>query len=176
MVFLTVVLCFFSCHHEEGERVEAVADRAAMPVLQVDTVNTLISDSGVTRYRIKAPRWEIFDKADPSYWEFPDGVYMEKFNEQLEAEAYLEADYAHYDEESQLWELDGNVHALNLEGERFETPQLFWNQKTERVYSDSAIKITRATSIIDGIGFESNQTMTKYTIRQPQGIFPIKNE
>ena len=178
IVVLTMVLsCFISCLAKKDKpRVDAVEDRGAMPVLLVDTVNTLISDSGITRYRIRTTRWEIYDKAQPPYWEFPQGIYLEKFNESLEAQAYLEADYAHYNEEEQLWELDGNVHALNLEGEKFETPQLFWNQKSERVYSDSTIKITRETSIITGIGFESNQTMTRYTIRNPQGIFPIKDE
>ncbi len=176
VIMAMVLLCFYACTHERKNKTDAVTDRAAMPILLVDTVNTLISDSGVTRYRIKAPRWEIYDKSQPPCWKFPTGIYLEKFNEQLEAEAYLEADSAYYNEDEQIWRLDGNVHALNLEGEKFETQQLFWNQKTERVYSDSAIKITRETSIINGIGFESNQTMTKYTIRNPQGIFPIKNE
>ena len=177
IAFLAVVLvCFIACNKNDKPRADAVVDRSAMPVLMADTVNTLISDSGITRYRIKTPRWEIYDKAKPPYWEFPEGIYLEKFNQDLEAEAFLEADYAHYNEDEQLWELDGNVHALNLEGEHFDTQQMFWNQKTERVYSDSAITITRATSIINGIGFESNQTMTKYTIRKPQGIFPIKDE
>lgn len=168
--------CFIACTSTDKHRTDAVTDRGSIPVLIADTVNTLVSDSGVTRYRIKTPRWEIYDKSKPPHWLFPDGVYLEKFNEQLEVEAYLESDYAYYDEDTQLWELDGNVHALNLEGEHFETQQLFWNQKTERVYSDSAITITKATSIINGIGFESNQTMTKYTIRKPQGVFPIKDE
>lgn len=177
IVFMAVMLaCFIACGNKDKPRADAVTDRSAMPVLMADSVNTLISDSGITRYRIKTPRWEIYDKSKPPHWLFPQGVYLEKFNEKLEAQAYLEADYAYYDEDTQLWELDGNVHALNLEGEKFETQQMFWNQKTERVYSDSAITITRATSIINGIGFESNQTMTKYTIRKPQGIFPIKDE
>lgn len=177
IVLATLMLaCFIACSSSDKPRTDAVSDRAAMPVLMADTVSTLVSDSGVTRYRIKTVRWEVYDRAKPPHWLFPEGVYLEKFNEQLEVEAYLESDYAYYNEDTQIWELNGNVHALNLEGERFETQQLFWNQKTERVYSDSAITITKSTSIINGIGFESNQTMTKYTIRQPQGVFPIKDE
>jgi hypothetical protein len=52
---------------------------------------------------------------------------------------------------------------------------LNWNQKTHRVYSDSAIRITKETSIIEGIGFESNEQMSKYTILHPTGVFPIKD-
>ena len=50
-------------------RAAAVTDRKATPVLQATDVNTIISDSGIVRYRIKAPTWQIFDKADTPYWE-----------------------------------------------------------------------------------------------------------
>ena len=175
-VLAVVLAVSVSCNHHDKPTIEAFPSRAKTPLLLTDTVTTLISDSGITRYRINTPRWEIFDKDTPPHWLFPDGVYLERFNSDLETEASLQSDYAYYDEDAQLWELDGNVKALNLEAEVFETQQLFWSQKGERVYSDSLIRITRETSIITGLGFESNQEMSKYTIRQPQGIFPIKEE
>ncbi|MBR6551137.1 MAG: LPS export ABC transporter periplasmic protein LptC [Paludibacteraceae bacterium] len=156
-------------------RAAAVTDRKATPVLQATDVNTIISDSGIVRYRIKAPTWQIFDKADTPYWEFPDGVYLERFDENLEPDATVEADYAFYNEPAQRWLLKGNVEALNLEGERFETSLLYWDQKSESVYSDSSIVITRESSIIKGVGFRSNQSMTQYTILRPTGVFPIKD-
>ena len=87
----------------------------------------------------------------------------------------VEADYAFYNEPSQLWLLKGNVKAVNLEGEQFDSPLLYWDQKSESVYSDSSIVITRETSIIKGVGFRSNQSMTQYTILRPTGVFPIKD-
>lgn len=173
---MMMLCCFQSCDHDNKPRVDAVLDRALIPMLEADTVTTLISDSGVTRYRIKTPRWEIYDKAQPPYWEFPQGIYLERFNAELETESSLKADYAHYNEEAQIWHLIGNVHAVNLEGEQFDTPELFWNQKTEKVYSDSTIIITKETSIIHGVGFLSNQEMTQYTITHPTGVFPIQDE
>ena len=175
-VVLLLLVCSFvySCTKKEvRHRAGAIADRKAMPALAGDEVTTLISDSGITRYRITAKKWLVFDKADTPYWEFPEGVYLEKFNLNLEADATIEADYAYYNEPAQRWMLRGNVQAVNLEGERFETPLLFWDQQTESVYSDSSIVITREASIIKGVGFRSNQEMTKYTILRPTGVFPI---
>ena len=177
IVVLLVLLCgmIVSCNKQETRhRADAIVDRAAMPVLEGDDVTTLISDSGITRYRITAKRWLVFDKADTPYWEFPQGIYLEKFNINLEADATIEADYAYYNEPAQRWLLKGNVKALNLEGERFETPLLNWDQKSESVYSDSSIVITRESSIIKEVGFRSNQEMTNYTILRPTGVFPIK--
>jgi len=174
-VAIAVLCCFNGCTHKKDKKqtVEAVTDRSKMPVLDAITVNTVISDSGVTRYRIKAPRWQIYDKADPPYWEFIEGIVLEKFDETYNVDASIESNYAIYNEREQIWRLDGDVRAINLKGEVFETPQLYWNQKTERVYSDSLISIYRSNSIIKGFGFDSNQTMTQYTIRNPQGVFPI---
>lgn len=164
-----------SCRKNEVKiQREVLAERSAVPMLDANEVTTLISDSGITRYRISAGRWQIYDKAQPPYWEFPQGIYIERFDEQLEVNASLRSDYAHYDEDAQLWRLEGNVYAVNQEGEIFETPLLYWNQKDERVYSDSTIRITRENSVIVGVGFESNQEMTRYTIMHPTGVIPLK--
>ena len=176
---LSIVMfcCLWSCTKDTKKgKIGAVTDRTQIPILDAYNVSTVISDSGITRYRIKAPRWEIYDKAEPSYWEFKEGIVLENFDTELNIDASIQSDYAIYKDKEQIWELDGNVRAINLEGEVFETEQLFWNQKTERVYSDSLIHITRANSIITGRGFESNQTMTQYTIRNPEGIFPINEQ
>lgn len=173
-VFLWAAPFFFSsCQKSDVKQTEAVTDRQATPVLDVDSVTTLISDSGVVRYRISAPDWQIFDKAEPSYWEFRQGIYLEEFDEQLNVQASLQSDHARYWDKEERWELKGNVHALNEKGEMFDTQLLIWDQHAERVYSDSAITIRRDSSVIRGIGFESNQTMTHYTILNPTGYFTV---
>lgn len=174
---LLVLLCasVFACQKKGVKlQAEAVLDRKLMPVLEAKEVSTLISDSGIIRYRIEAAKWLVYDKADTPYWEFPEGVYLEKFNQSQQADASVKADYAHYNETEQRWTLRGNVKALNLEGETFESPLLFWDQKEKTVYSDSSIVITRKNSIVKGVGFRSNQTMTEYTIMNPTGVFPIE--
>ena len=60
----------------------------------------------------------------------------------------------------------------NVDGDRFLTQQLFWDQNARKVYSDSFIHIERSDRIIEGYGFISNEQMTDYTIRRPSGIFP----
>lgn len=175
LVLLAMVVS--ACHEEDTSGRESFPrERQTMPVLNTYAVSTLISDSGVTRYRIETDEWLIFDQTDPSYQEFPKGIYLEQFDLDLSIAASLKADYAHYDDVAQKWTLRGNVHALNRKGEQFDTPELNWDQQTHRVWSDSSIVITRETSIIHGIGFESNEEMSKYTILHPTGVFPIKDD
>ena len=176
LFMLAIFLSGCASRPERVEQSDIIAAREELPVLMTDSVKTLISDSGVTRYRIETPEWLVFDKTEKPYQEFPHGIYLEQFDQQLKVQASMKADYAFYDEQAQVWTLRGHVHALNREGEQFDTPELNWSQQGKRIYSDSSILITREKSIIKGVGFDSNEEMTKYTILRPTGVFPIDEE
>lgn len=173
LLVVVVFFLLFSCQSNDTERIDPVVDRVDVPTLHSIQVETVISDSGITRYRINTPQWDVYDRADQPYWEFPYGVHFERFNEELVVDANIHCEYAKFLQQDKVWELRGNVRATNIQGELFETEQLFWNQKTEKIYSDSTIKITQESYIITGKGFESNQEMTKYTLKQTQGIIPV---
>ena len=100
-----LAVAFSACHHDDvaSGRESFPVERAKMPVLNTATVSTLISDSGVIRYRIETEEWLIFDKTEPSYQEFPKGIYLEQFDPELNVQASLKADYAHYDDVAQIW-------------------------------------------------------------------------
>ena len=168
------VLCVVSaCSGQDKQFAEAITERDSMPVLETRGVSTLISDSGVVRYRITAPLWQVFDRKNPSHWAFEEGVYLETFDESFQTQASIQADTAYYFDGQRLWELDGNVEIKNLKGEQFNTQQMFWNQNTQRVYSDKFIRIRQTDRIITGHGFESNQQMTVYRIFRPEGVFYV---
>jgi len=176
----TIGCCIFllsllisSCSNDKPDKIGAIVDRTKLPKVHATEITTIISDSGITRYRITASRWDFYDKASQPYQEFPDGIYFEKFDANLKVDANIQSKYARFNENEQTWELRGKVRAMNLQGELFETEKLFWNQRQQKFYSDTLIKITQATRIITGLGFESNESMTNYTIKKPQGTFPL---
>lgn len=176
VLLVSLLIIPVGCQKKGRLKADAIEDRAEFPLMDSHDVVTLVSDSGVTRYRIQAPVWRKYDQSNPPKEEFPEGICLEKFNEDLAIEATLKADYAVYDEDADRWELNGNVYAVNEAGEQFETEQLIWEQQTEQIHTDSAITITKATSVIMGIGMISNQNMSKYTILKPTGYFPIEEE
>ena len=88
----------------------------------------------------------------------------------------IEGDTAIYYKKPQLWRLDGNVHIENVEGKKFDTQQLFWDQKSRQIYSDSAIRIMDGEEVIEGVGFRSNEQITKYVILRTTGIFTIERD
>jgi len=164
-----------SCSGSNKELAEAITERDSLPSIKSLGVTTLISDSGITRYKIITEEWSIFDKKNPPYWAFEKGVYLEKFDTLFRTDASIQSDTAYYYEKKKLWELRVNVHIRNLNGDKFDTQLLFWDEKGKEIYSDKFIRIEQEDKIITGYGFESNQELTEYQIRNTTGIFTIED-
>ncbi|MDR1919459.1 MAG: LPS export ABC transporter periplasmic protein LptC [Tannerellaceae bacterium] len=162
-----------SCSGEQKETVLVVFDPERTYTMKTTEVATLVSDSGVTRYRANAKEWLIFGKANEPFWYFPEGLYLEQFDTLFQVKSSIKADTAYYYEKQELWKGIGNVEMKNLDGEYFTTSLIFWDQKSQRIYSDKFIRIEQQDKVITGIGFESNQSMTEYKIFNTTGIFPI---
>lgn len=172
---LVVVVLFgaAACSKEEAPKLEAVKDRKKLPGLAAIKITTVISDSGITRYRIYTDQWDVFDRAAEPYWNFPKGLHFERFDKRLNIDANFHSKTAKYYEYKKLWEFRGNVKAVNIKGEMFETDLLYWDQTQERIYSDKFIRVTQATRVITAYGFESDQSLTKYNFRNVEGIFAL---
>ena len=152
VVVVMLLLFSASCSKEHKEVVDVEFDPDKTYTMKATDVSSLISDSGITRYRLKAKEWQIYGKAAEPHWYFPEGIYVEKFDTLFQTEASIKADTAYYYDKKGLWELIGNVEVESLQGEHFETSQLFWDQKQEKVYSDKFMRIEQEDKIITGIG------------------------
>ncbi|MDR2388431.1 MAG: LPS export ABC transporter periplasmic protein LptC [Tannerellaceae bacterium] len=173
---VTVVMSFFliaSCSGEQKETVEVVFDPEHTYTMKTTKVSTLVSDSGITRYRANADVWLVYGKANEPYWYFPEGLYLEHFDTLFHVKSSIKADTAYYFEKQELWKGIGNVEMKSLDGEYFTTSLIFWDQKLQKIYSDKYIRIEQQDKVITGIGFESNQSMTEYKIFDTTGIFPV---
>ena len=175
--FLAAVMfvLFPACSGKDKKLTEAIAENDTLPSMKSLGVTTLISDSGITRYKIVAEEWLIYDKKNPPYWAFEKGVYLEKFDTLFRIDASIKADTAYYHEKKKLWELKGHVQILSQRGDKFQTDLLFWDEKKEKVYSDKFIQIEQEDKVIKGYGFESNQDLTEYEIKNTTGIFTVED-
>lgn len=175
IAFAAAGIAMTSCNEEKRETIAISADPETFPTMRTTDVTTLISDSGYTRYHITAPVWLMFEEAKEPHWNFPGGIYVIKYDNNMKEDGTFTADTAIYWSLQKIWQFDRNVRMKNVKGERFLTQQLFWDQNRRKLYSDSFIHIEQSQRIIEGYGFESNQDMTEYTIRRPSGIFPTSD-
>ena len=175
VVVVMLLLFMASCGKENKEVVEVTFDPENTYTLRTTDVSSLISDSGITRYRMNAKEWLVFGKAKEPYSYFPQGVYVEKFDSLFNVEASVKADTAYYWDKKGLYKLIGHVSILSQEGKKLDTSILYFDQKEDQIYTDEYFELEEGDKIITGIGFKSNQNMTKYKIFNSQGTFPVSD-
>ncbi|MDR1742566.1 MAG: LPS export ABC transporter periplasmic protein LptC [Dysgonamonadaceae bacterium] len=179
-VLVSVVMSLFivSCGDKKDQLLDITVDSEKIPSMITEDVSTLISDSGITRYKLVADLWEVYDKAKEPYWYFPKGFYLERFNEDYFIEATVLSDTAWYFTIKKLWKLRGHVDVKNIVGDEFKSDELFWDQNAKKVYSDKFVEITKANgAYVEGYNFTSNQEMTAYSIQDPRNsLYPLKDE
>ena len=175
-ILLTLIALSFilpSCKEERKSYVSVTSNPDSIQTMVTRDVVSLISDSGMTRYRILSKLWLVYDEAEVPTWKFPVGLKLEQFDDSFRIAATVKCDSATYFKNQKLWRLDGHVDIRNIKKEVIETEQIFWDQVNHKVYSDSFVHIERADRILEGYGFTSNEKLTEYVIRRPSGIIPV---
>ena len=144
-----------------------------VPTMTTTDVKTVISDDGHTRYRIEAKLWNMYEEAKEPHWTFPKGVKCEELDDRYETVSTIKCDSAYFDKGKSLWTLTGNVNITTAKGDVVLTDELMWDQHAHKMYSDAFIHIEKQGRIIEGYGYESNEQLTTYQLRQVEAIFPV---
>lgn len=176
LICVVVTMLCFSCRKEAKISVADKINPKRMPTMTTKKVATFISDSGIVQYKIVSPVWYVYDAVDTPFWNFPEGIYLRKYDRSFRVISSVAADSARYFKHDKIWRLDGHVELKNVPKELFMTSQLFWNERRGELYSDSFIHIETPTHVIEGYGFVSNDRLTSYRIIKPTGIFPVDPE
>lgn len=169
-----VILCVFlfvSCEEQKEHTAAAISEKDSVALMTSYGVNTLISDSGVIKYRIVAERWEVNEKINPSRWIMDRGVFMTQFDEKFHVQAYIQCDTAYHFDKQKLWELRGRVRIRTKDGLKFFSEQLYWNEEQHEFYSHVFSKLITPERTLQGAYFRSNEQMTRYYVSNTKGSF-----
>ena len=174
LIAMFLFFLFTGCR-EKKELVDIVFDKELSYTMKTTEVITFISDSGFTRFKGEAKEWLAFDEASEPYHLFPKKFHGQMFDTLLQVTASFDADTAYNYTKKDLWKFIGNVKAVNLEGQQFETSLLYWDRRERKIYSDQFIRITKGDFITTGSGgFESNETLSKYQIFKAKAEIPVQ--
>lgn len=160
-----------SCEGQKEHTAPAVHDRDSASMMISYGVNTLISDSGVIKYRIVTERWEVNTVRNPSRWIFEKGLFFEQFDEKFHVQSYIQCDTAYYYDQKKLWELRSRVSILTKDGLRFTSQQLFWDQASHELYSNVPSRLVTLDRTLEGTYFRSDERMTRYYVSNSRGSF-----
>lgn len=172
IIIVVAIVCFMaSCQEAVEHTAPAIRDRDSVPIMVSYGVNTLISDSGVIKYRIVTERWEVNQNRHPSRWIFDKGLFLEQFDETFHIQAFIQCDTAYYYDQQHLWELRSRVRIRTKDGLRFASEQLFWDEAKHELYSYVFSKLITPERTLQGSYFRSDERMTHYIVTNSKGSF-----
>ena len=137
--FLSLVLA--ACQDPVEHTAPAIYAKDSVAMMTSYGVNTLISDSGVIKYRIVTERWEVNTNRNPSRWIFDKGMLLEQFDEKFHINSYIQCDTAYYFDQQRVWKLYGRVRILTKDGLRFTSEQLTWDENKHELSSNVFSKL-----------------------------------
>jgi len=160
-----------SCDEAVEHTAAAINERDSVSMMTTYGVNTLISDSGVIKYRIVTEVWDVNTVKNPPRWTFDKGLFLEQFDEKFHVQSYIQADTAYYYDQQKLWELRGRVRVRTNDGLRFSSEELFWDQKSHELYSHRFSRVVTPEREMQGTYFLSDERLTHYTVTNSKGSF-----
>lgn len=169
MVLLAALLT--ACEEEHEHTAPAIHDRDSVATMTTYGVNTLISDSGVIKYRIVAERWEVNDKKNPSRWIFEKGIVLTQFDLKKHVLGYITCDTAYYFDKDRLWELRGRVRIHTKDSVEFHGEELYWDEQNHKIWSHKYSRVKSPDREMEGNWFMSDEQMNNYEIRMAKGNF-----
>lgn len=175
VVYFIAAMMIAACNSNVEHMAPAIDEKDSVATMISYGVNTLISDSGMMKYRIVTERWEINEKTNPPKWSFLKGLILQQYDKSFHTACIISADTAWYYNVKQLWELRGRVQVRNDEGMLFNSEELFWDQSAHELYSNKFSRLYTPERQIEGTYFRSNEQMTKYIVTNSKGDFPTED-
>lgn len=168
---LFVSLLLVACQEQVEHTAPAIHARDSVAMMTSYGVNTLISDSGVIKYRIVTERWEVNTNKNPSRWIFLKGMLLEQFDSKFHINSYIQCDTAYYYDQLRIWKLYGRVRILTKDGLRFSSEQLTWDENRHELSSNVFSRLVTPERTLQGTYFRSDEQMTRYFVSNSKGSF-----
>ena len=127
----------------------------------------IFSDSGVTRAILYAGHLKKFESSTRTL--IDENMKVEFFDLDGSHTSTLTSKMGWADETSKDLFAEGDVKIISVKNVIIETPEMNWNNKTQKVHSQKFVKITSPTEKLQGIGFESDHNLRNYKIFKVSG-------
>jgi LPS export ABC transporter protein LptC len=153
-------------------------DLDQVPVVEVaaeepDRITTgaeyFYSDSGRVRNRLRAGRIREYLGRGRERTAVDQGLELTFFAPNGDSTSVLTAEQGEILPDKHRMVVQEHVVFINERGERLETDRLIWSQDSDRVWTESPVKITRASDVVYGEGLDANEDMSRYVIRRITG-------
>ncbi|MDP4204977.1 MAG: LPS export ABC transporter periplasmic protein LptC [Bacteroidota bacterium] len=174
LLILAFVVIFLSSCESDIKKVGGFSNNKLLPDLSVIELDGLMSDSSLVVAKLKAP---IANKYSPKnqqqYYDFPKGIYIQRFDKVTRIGSSIKADYAKYYLDDRRWEFLNHVVGCNNQRDTLKTDQLIWDEKNSKIYSKDFIKFRKENKVFQSKGFESDANFKEIKFPDLRGTFDV---
>lgn len=173
ILFLPCIFFLLIACENSLKEVAEVTDQFKTAVETIKKANIVYSEQANVRVELEAPLL-LRHKTKKPYIEFPKGLQVTFYDEELQISSTLTADHAIRYEKEQRTVLTNNVVWENIQKkEKLETEELVWNEHKQKIASEKFVKISTPTEIVFGEGFTANQDFSRYQIKKLKGTIQV---
>ena len=174
-VAMFCLLSTFSCLLTSCEDDKKVVKKEEYkgPISEVYGINMTYSDSAKLVVRMTTDVQLTMASEDKIFPKEIRVFFFDKFGNNT---TKLRGDSARFIRAKNLYRIMGRVQIDNqVKHEILETPELFWSPDTKKIYTDKQVDIKTPDQVLHGMGMDSNQDFTDYTIRKVTGVVSVKS-
>ncbi|MBK5272936.1 MAG: LPS export ABC transporter periplasmic protein LptC [Bacteroidia bacterium] len=169
---LWLIVIFLSSCENDVKKIKELTDTKVMQDVATD-IESYLSQGGKMKAKLTAPLM-IRVEADTVYFEFPNRLHVDFYNDSLKIETRLDSKYGKYFETQNKVYLRDSVVVINVKGDTLRTPDLWWDKNTELFFTDKyAIYHGIGKNIYGGKGLVATQDLTSITFNDPTGTVQV---
>lgn len=160
--------CFFIYSCENDEKVIAELTRNRAMIEEAQQIETYLSQGNRMRAKLWAP-YMLRYEADTIYVEFPRSLHVNFFDSTGKTDSHLDAKYGKYYESLNKVFLRDSVVVFNVQGDTLRCPELWWDQGTQKFYTDKDVWIRKSGNVLFGKGLDAQQDLSNINIKKVTG-------
>lgn len=154
----------------------AIKNLESQPDLVGEALHLYYTKDGKCEMEVITPEIRTFDKKEKKFDEFPRGIKVYGYDPEGNVTSMIEAGYAIYLREKQLWDARQDVIAVNEKGDSIQSERIFWSEREGRVYSEENVRVRTPEATLFGKGFESDDRFNHWEIKRPTGMISLKSK
>lgn len=141
------------------------------PVKSAVNIHLMQSDSAIVRSELFAAKQLEFATGD---LEFPEGIEIKMYEKDGQLSTTIRADKGYFIRSKNLYKGVGNVQVENLiKNQKMQSEELFWDQRTKKIYTEKFVTIQDKETIFNGTGMEADDSFKDYEFKNPTGSIPL---
>ncbi|GHM99230.1 hypothetical protein WSM22_07200 [Cytophagales bacterium WSM2-2] len=142
------------------------------PLRQAENIVMHHAEKEKVKTILQAKKYNEYQNGDK---EFPEGIYLEFYNEAGVMTSTLRANTAYYFKAEDKWRGRGKVEVMNIEKhQQLNSEELFWTPRNKKIFTDKFVTIVQQGDVVYGTGLVADQDMSNYTLKNTSGKVEVK--